>query len=98
MAVDPITAKLLAQLAVKAATDEQTRKRLLIAVLASVIGFLLLIAFIVHLLTSPLSMFAEWMLGDELAQIEEFQIDYGYTQSLGIYIPVVCGKWTQVRR
>ena len=85
MAVDPATAKLLAQLAVKAATDEQTRKRLLIAILAPVITILILIALIVYLLTSPLSMFAEWIMGDELALIEDFQIEYGYTQSLGIH-------------
>ena len=86
MAVDPITAKLLVQLAAQAATDEQARKRLLMIILAPVIGLLLLIAFIVYLLTSPLSMFAEWALGgDELTAIEEMQQGYGYNQNLGIY-------------
>lgn len=85
MAVDPVTAKLLAQLAAKAATDEQARKRLLTAVLSLVIFLLLLIAFIVHLITSPLSLFAQWITGNDLAMIEEFQIDYGYHQEIGIY-------------
>ena len=57
MAVDPITAKLLARLAVQTVTDEQARKRLLIIILAPVISLLLLIAFILYLLTSPISMF-----------------------------------------
>lgn len=86
MAVDPVTAKILAQLAAQAATDEQARKRLLIIILAPVVSILLLIAFILYLITSPLSMFAEWALGsDELAAIESFQKDYGYNQNLGIF-------------
>lgn len=86
MAVDPVTAKILAQLAAQAATDEQARKRLLTIILAPVVFILLLIAFILYLITSPLSMFAEWALGgDELAAIESFQKDYGYNQNLGIF-------------
>ena len=86
MAVDPVTAKILAQLVVQAAADKQARKRLLIAVLASVLFLLLLIAFIVHLLTSPISLFVEWALGDsEITAIESFQQEYGYNQNIGIY-------------
>lgn len=86
MAVDPVTAKILAQLAVQAAADQQARKRLLIAILSPVLFLLLLIAFIVHLLTSPISMFVEWALGDsEVAAIESFQQEYGYNQNIGIY-------------
>lgn len=85
MAVDPVTAKILAQLAAQAATDKQMRKRLLIAVLAPIIFLLFLIAFIVHLLTSPISMFVEWALGDsEITAIESLQQEYGYNQNLGI--------------
>ena len=86
MAVDPVTAKILAQLAVQAAADKQARKRLLIAVLAPVLFLLLLIAFIVHLLTSPVSLFVEWALWDsEITAIESFQQEYGYNQNIGIY-------------
>ena len=86
MAVDPITAKLLAHIAAQAATDEQARKRLLILILAPVITVLLLIAFILYLITSPLSLFASWAFGgNELALIESFQKDYGYNQTIGIY-------------
>ena len=86
MAVDPVTAKILAQLAVQAAADKQARKRLLIAVLAPVLFLLLFIAFIVHLLTSPISLFVEWALGDsEITAIESFQQEYGYNQNIGIY-------------
>lgn len=86
MAVDPVTAKILAQLAAQAASDKQMRKRLLIAVLAPILFLLILIAFIVHLLTSPISMFVEWALGDsEIMAIESLQQEYGYNQNLGIY-------------
>lgn len=86
MAVDPVTAKILAQLAAQAAADKQARKRLLIAILSPILFLLLLIAFIVHLLTSPISMFVEWALGDsEVAAIESFQQEYGYNQNIGIY-------------
>ncbi len=86
MAVDPVTTKILAQLAAQAASDKQMRKRLLIAVLAPILFLLVLIAFIVHLLTSPISMFIEWALGDsEIIAIESLQQEYGYNQNLGIY-------------
>lgn len=85
MAVDPLTIKILAQLAAQAATDDQTRKRLLCIILGSVVFLLLLIALILYLITSPLSMFAEWFGGDGLTAIESFQQDYGYNQNIGIY-------------
>lgn len=86
MAVDPVTAKMLAQLAAQAATDKQAGKRLLIVILAPVLFLLILIAFIVHLLTSPISMFVGWALGDgEVTAIKSFQQEYGYNQNIGIY-------------
>lgn len=85
MAVDPLTAKILTQIAAQAATDEQARKRLLIIILGPAVALLLLIALILYILTSPLSIFAEWAMGDELAAIEDLQINYGYNQMLGIY-------------
>lgn len=85
MAVDPLTAKLLAQAAIKAATDEETRRRILIMVLAPVIGFLLLVALILYIITSPFSALAQWLIGDEIAAVENLQNDYGYNQTIGIY-------------
>ena len=46
MAVDPLTAKILAKVAMQAATDSESRKRILFMILAPVLGLLLLIAFI----------------------------------------------------
>ena len=85
MAVDPLTAKIIAQAAIKVATDEQARKRLLIIILAPVIFLLALIALIVYLITSPFSILSGWLVGDELVAVEGFQKDYGYNQSIGIF-------------
>ena len=85
MAVDPMTAKLIAQAAIQAATDKETRRRMIIMILAPVIGFLLLVAFILYLITSPLSILAQWLIGDEITVVEGFQKDYGYNQTIGIY-------------
>ena len=85
MAIDPVTAKILAQAALKAASDEGTRKRIFIIILAPVLFFLLLIALILYLITSPFSMLAGWLVGDEINAVKDFQMDYGYNQSLGIY-------------
>ena len=85
MAVDPLTAKILAQIAAQAVTDEQARKRLLILILGSAVTFLMLIALILYLITSPFSVLAQWLIGDELSVVEDFQKEYGYNQTLGIH-------------
>jgi len=85
LAIDPLTAKLLAQAAARAATDEESRRRTLILILAPILGLLLLIAFILYLITSPFSMLSQWLVGDEVSVVENFQKEYGYNQQLGIY-------------
>ncbi|WP_342758914.1 C39 family peptidase [Kineothrix sedimenti] len=85
MAVDPLTAKILTQIAAQAATDEQARKRLLIIILVPAVTFLMLIALILYLITSPFSVLAQWLIGDELSVVEDFQKEYGYNQMLGIH-------------
>jgi len=80
-----VVKKLLTKLAVDAATDAEKRRRLLILILAPVIGLLLLIAFIVYLLTSPLSLLLGWLLPNEIKVVEDFQVEYGYNQSIGIF-------------
>jgi len=83
--MNPAVAKLLAKLAVDVATDAEKRRRLFILIFAPTIGLLLLVAFIVYLLTSPLSLLFGWLLPNELKVVENFQMDYGYNQSIGIY-------------
>lgn len=85
MAIDPITAKIVSKIALDAVTDEKKRKTIIIIILAPIIGFLLLIALIIYIITSPLSMFVGLFIDDDLSAIEDLQKDYGYNQSIGIY-------------
>ena len=86
MTISPVMIKVLAWLAVQTAADEQARKRLFVVILTPVLILLLLIAFIIYLLVSPLTLFMGWMFGDsEIAAIEAFQKEYGYNQNLGIF-------------
>jgi len=85
MAIDPATAKLLAKAAADVVTDEEKRRRIPILILTPVIGLLLMIAFIVYIITSPLSLLTSWLLPNEVGVIEDFQKDFGYNQSIGIY-------------
>lgn len=84
MAIDPATLKAI-MLALETAKDKNKRNTILIAVLGPCLFILLLVAFVIYILTSPLSLFASWFLPDELKVLTELQNDYGYTQSLGIY-------------
>lgn len=84
MVVDPITAKLLAH-AVKMSADRDSRHRTLILILAPAIGLILLIAFILYLLTNPLALLSKYLTGDEATTVQQFQVDYGYNQKLGIH-------------
>jgi hypothetical protein len=85
MAIDPATAKLLAKLAVAAATDAEARRRILALALAPVIGLLLLVAFVAYILSTPASILLGWLLPDELDAMLDFQKTYGFNQSIGIY-------------
>ena len=73
--------KILIQLSI----DEEKRKKALIFIISVVTGLLMLIAFFLYLITNPLDMFKEFIFGDEILAIEQFQKDYGYNQSIGIY-------------
>ena len=73
--------KILIQLSI----DEEKRKKALIFIVSVVTGLLMLIAFFLYLITNPLDMFKEFIFGDEILAIEQFQKDYGYNQSIGIY-------------
>ena len=50
-----------------------------------ILSLLLLIAFILYLITSPFSVLSQWLIGDEVGVVEDFQKEYGYNQQLGIY-------------
>lgn len=82
---NPILVKLLAEAALQAVKDKESRNRLFTIILAPVISLLLLVAFVVYLATSPLSALTGWLVGDEVAAVDEFQKDYGYNNDSGIF-------------
>lgn len=81
----PVIATLLAEAAIQAAKDKESRNRLLAVILGSVIFLLLLIALAMYIVTSPFSALADWLQGIETSVVEKFQKDYGYTNDSGIF-------------
>lgn len=80
--MDPATAKVLAQLAIKVAADEQARKRVILIIVMPVMTLLLLIAMILQLLTSPFETLKMLLLPNEVQIVDDMRIDYGFTQML----------------
>lgn len=78
----PIVARLLAQLALQIATDEQARKRLLLIILVPVGTLLLLIAMVLQLLTSPFESLKLLLAPNEVSIVDDMRLNYGYTQLL----------------
>ena len=82
---NPALAKILSKIAIDVAVDEKKRKNVLMIILAPTIFLLILIAFILYILTSPLSMIADFFTPNELQEVQNMQYDYGYNQTLGVY-------------
>ena len=77
--------QILIKILLQMALDEENRKKVFNIIVGTVVGLLVLIAFFVYLITNPLDMFKQFIFGDEILAIEQFQKDYGYNQSIGIY-------------
>ncbi len=75
----------MAEAALQAVKDKESRKRLFAIIAGPVIFLLLLVALVLYLATSPLSALAGWLSGDETAAVDEFQKDYGYNNDSGIF-------------
>lgn len=82
MAIDPATAKLLAQAALKLVSDEQARKRLLIIILAPILSVILIMTAFVYILTHPLEFLSQLFDAKTITQVEQLQKDYGMYQYL----------------
>lgn len=82
MAIDLATAKLLAQAALKLASDEEARKRLLIIILAPLLCVVLILTAFVYILTHPLEFLGEFFDSRAITEVERLQNDYGMYQYL----------------
>lgn len=88
---EPIMAKLLAEAALQASCrlkggmDRESGKGALVFLIGSVSFLLVLVAFVLYLATSPFSVLAGFLVGEEAAAVEKFQRDYGYNNDSGIF-------------
>lgn len=84
MAIDPATLKALIT-AANLLRKKESRESIMMFIMTPVLIVLLITAFVVHLLTSPLSFFADFIFGDELNLIIDFKITHGFSQNLDIH-------------
>ena len=79
-------ARVLALLAQREKEERQARNRLLVLILSPVIFLLLLVALVLYVITSPITLFMDWAFGsDEVTMIESFQKEYGYNQKISFF-------------
>ena len=80
MAVDPATAKLIAQAAIKILTDEETRKKVIAIALIPIISIVIIIGIPFYILTHPLEFLGTLFSGNSasVTAATNFQGQYGY--------------------
>ena len=78
--MDPIVAKALTHAAIKVATDGESRKKAIQLILAPAVGFLLLVAMILQILTLPVDALGNVFQGDELTHINDIRADTDFAQ------------------
>jgi hypothetical protein len=80
MAIDPATAKAIAQIAAKVLTDEETRKRIIAIVLVPILAVVVIIGIPFYILTHPLDFLGELFGGNQasITAAGNFQGNYGY--------------------
>lgn len=80
MSIDPKTAATLAKFVIQIANDDEARNRALLIILAPLITVLLILAFIIYIVTSPLESIAGFFIGNELDLVKGIRTEYGYEQ------------------
>lgn len=83
--ISPVVIKAAVGTAARAVSDEKARNRMIVLIVTPVAFLLFVISFSLYLITNPLSALKGVLDAEELKLVEEFQIDYGYHQNLGIY-------------
>lgn len=80
--MDPATAKLLLKLSARIAADKESRKRIVLLIVAPIIAFLLLVSLVLQILTSPIESLKLMLNTKETPVVDELRVDYGFTQAL----------------
>ena len=80
MAVDPATAKVIAQAVIKVVTDEETRKKVIAIALIPIIALVVIIGVPFYIMTHPLDFLGELFGGNQtsIAAATDFQTNHGY--------------------
>lgn len=82
MAIDPATVKLITQAALKVATDEQARKKLLIIILTPLLCVILILTAFLYILTHPLDFLCKMFDSHSITEVQQLQDEYGMYQYL----------------
>lgn len=85
MAIDPVTARILAQLALKTATDAQARKRIIIIALIPLISVLLILTMFVYIITNPLDSLGKIFSDREIDHATQLHNQYSLDQNISTY-------------
>ncbi len=94
MPIDPVSTKIIAQLAIKTITDEESRNKIIIAVIIPIIIVLLILSMFVYILSSPLSFITNFFTGEnEKFAVEQFKNKYQSTVQLQIGAVSFNGKY-----
>ena len=76
MAIDPITAKILTQAALKLINDEEARKKVFMIILIPIISVLLILTMFVYLIAHPWEYFGTIFSSSNATQIKQFHDKY----------------------
>jgi hypothetical protein len=82
MAISPATIKLAAKVAVKLLTDEDARRKVIIAAIAPLGAFILLVSLFFYILTMPLRLLGDFFFGSDYDTVREVRVEHGYDQYL----------------
>ena len=94
MAIGPLTTKVLAKIALQAATDEETRKNVFVAILVPIIVVLLILTTFAYILNSPFSFIMNLLKNDRSKiAIKECKAKYSDTIRLQKGIIVLNGRY-----
>lgn len=84
MAIDPAAAKILAQIALKAATDEEARRRIIMIAMLPIVSVLIILSMFVYIITHPIDYLRTMFSGNELIQITNLHEQFSLEQNIDI--------------
>lgn len=81
MAIDPVTTKIITRVALKMATDEEMRKKIVTIALIIIISVLLILTMFVYIVINPLEQLGTLFSGNELIQATQLHDQFPLNQN-----------------